>query len=97
MLPAPPVNPPPWIHTITGSPRRGSVGGVYTLRYRQSSAVLVFGSPETMVPFCAQTLPGWVASLTPPHRAAARGGRHRNCPTGGAAYGIPRNSRAPPA
>ena len=39
MLAVPPEKPPPWIHTITGSGRRGSVFGVYTLTTRQSSAV----------------------------------------------------------
>src|SRR5205823_8828538 len=50
-----------------------------------------------MVPTCAQTSPGLVASLMPRQRAAGRGGGHLSGPTGGAAYGMPRNSLAPPA
>src|SRR5882757_11401059 len=38
----------------------------------------------------------WVASRTPGQLAAGCGGRHRSAPTGGAAYGMPRNSSAAP-
>ena len=85
MLPAPPVNPPPWIQTITGRGRKLDVAGVYTFRYRQSSAVLVTGTPVATLPFWAQTLPGLLASLIPRQRAAGCGGRQRSGPTGGAA------------
>src|SRR5216683_2750157 len=94
MLPAPPVKPPPWIHTITGSRLTSAALGVYTFRYRQSSAVLVAGTPVEILPVCAHTLVGLVASLTPRQRAAGRGGRHLSAPVGGAAYGMPMNSRA---
>src|SRR6266567_3236496 len=94
MLAVPPEKPPPWIHTMTGSGRRGSVLGVYTLTTRQSSAVLVLVTPVPTLPVCAHTLPKVVVSLMPVHGAAGRGGRQRSAPTGGAAYGMPRNSRA---
>src|SRR6266567_3125722 len=92
MLAVPPEKPPPWIHTMTGSGRRGSVLGVYTLTTRQSSAVLVLVTPVPTLPVCAHTLPKVVVSLMPVHGAAGRGGRQRSAPTGGAAYGMPRNS-----
>src|SRR6516165_1303481 len=96
MPPSPPMKPPPWIHTMTGRPPRPTTGGVYTFRYRQSSDVLVVITPVAMLPVWAHAGPGQVAAfLTPVHRAAGRGARHRRAPTGGAAYGMPKNSRAP--
>src|SRR6266851_251384 len=97
MLPAPPVNAPPWIHAMTGRPPRPTAAGVYTFRYRQSSDVLVVISPVATLPIWAHGFPGQVAFLMPVHGAAGRGGRHRRTPTGGAAYGRPKNSRALPA
>ncbi|GAA4229976.1 hypothetical protein GCM10022254_23650 [Actinomadura meridiana] len=43
---------------------------------------------------CAHRLPGSVASLIPDHDAARWGDAQRSDPVGGAAYGIPWNSRA---
>src|SRR6266700_824622 len=94
MLPVPPVNPPPWIHTMTGSPPRPTTVGVYTFRYRQFSDVLVVMTPVATLPIWAHALPGQVAFLTPVHGLAGWGGRHRRDPTGGAAYCMPKNSRA---
>src|SRR5580692_1974303 len=45
---------------------------------------------------CGQCGPNAVASRTPGQRAAGCGGCHRSAPTGGAAYGRPRNSSAAP-
>src|SRR6516162_93945 len=95
MLPSPPVKPPPWIHTMTGRPPRPTTVGVYTFRYRQSSDVLVAITPVAMLPVWAHAGPIQLAFLMPVHRAAGRGARHRRAPTGGAAYGMPKNSRAP--
>src|SRR5215470_8951703 len=94
MLAVPPAKPPPWIHTMTGSGRCGSIFGVYTLTTRQSSAVLVLITPVPTLPVCAHTLPKVVTSLMPVQGAAGCGGRQRSAPTGGAAYCVPRNSRA---
>ena len=46
---------------------------------------------------CQQTGPNSVAVRTPYHRVAGRGGRQRASPTGGAAYGTPRNASTSPA
>ena len=68
-------------------------------RYRQSS--LAAGesgrSTETFrrpTPFgCTQTLPNCSAFRTPSHLAAGCGSFHRSGPTGGAAKGMPLNTR----
>src|SRR5579863_5750232 len=65
-------------------------------RNRQFWLVLVTGTPVATLPVCGQSLPGLVASLVPCHGAAGCGGRQRSAPTGGAAYGMPRNSLARP-
>src|SRR5271165_4531464 len=93
MLPSPPVNPPPWIHTMTGKPPRPVTAGVYTFRYRQFSDVLVVITPVATLPVWAQAGPIRSAFLMPFHRGAGCGGRHRRAPAGGAAYGMPKNSR----
>ena len=72
---------------------RALPGGVKTFRYRQSSDVLAWPNGETDWAQCGAN---WVASRTPLQRAAGCGGRQRSEPTGGAAYGIPRNSSAAP-
>ncbi len=82
---------------MTGRPPRPTAAGVYTFRYRQSSDVLVVISPVAMLPIWAHVFPGQVAFLMPVHGAAGCGGRHRRTRTGGAAYGMPKNSRALPA
>src|ERR1700729_527158 len=45
---------------------------------------------------CGQCGPNAVASRTPAQLAAGCGGCHRSAPTGGAAYGMPRNSSTAP-
>src|SRR4051812_8801470 len=67
--------------------------GVYTFRYKQSSEVL--GVPKGPAG-CAQFGASRVASRTPAHLVAGRGGCHRSVPPGGAAYGMPRNSSTGP-
>src|SRR5690348_5873592 len=56
-------------------------------RNRQSSLPV---TPE--LPPCVHTLPNEVALSTPCHLPNGVGGIQRKLPTGGAAYGIPRNS-----
>src|SRR5215472_8080557 len=67
-----------------------------TLRKRQSSLLVsasrLFQSPRTG---CAHGAPKDVASRTPFHLVAGMGSCQRKLPTGGCAYGMPRNS-APP-
>src|SRR6516165_10731665 len=67
--------------------------GVKTFRKRQSSDVLAW--PKG-VASCGQCGANCVASRTPDQLAAGCGGCHRSAPTGGAAYGIPRNSLTAP-
>src|SRR6266700_705694 len=94
MAPSPPVNAPPWIHTMTGRRPLPITVGVYTFRYRQSSDALVLTTPLAMLPIWAHAGASQLAFLMPVHRAAGWGGRHRRATTGGAAYGMPKNSRA---
>ena len=78
LLPA--VNPPPWIHTMTG--RTGSPGpGVKTLRYRQSSLDGRSRAPRKLSVaegFWGAIGPNVVASRTPAHGSAGPGGRKRS-------------------
>ena len=67
--------------------------GVKTFRKRQSSDVLACPKGEAG---CGQCGPNCVASRTPGQLAAGWGGCHRSAPTGGAAYGMPRNSSTDP-
>src|SRR6516225_8258313 len=67
--------------------------GVKTFRNRQSSDVLA--SPKGDAD-CGQCDANCVASRTPDQLAAGCGDCHRNAPTGGAAYGMPRNSLTAP-
>src|SRR5215470_3736717 len=67
--------------------------GLNTFRNRQSSDVLAW--PKG-VGGCGQCGANCVASRTPDQLAAGCGGCHRSAPTGGAAYGIPRNSSTAP-
>src|SRR6202034_1898796 len=69
-------------------------GGVKTFRYRQFSDVLATPNPEGG---CGQCGANAVASRIPVQGAAGCGGRQRSGPTGGAAYGMPRNSSVRPA
>src|SRR5215469_7663660 len=67
-----------------------AVGGVYTLRYRQSSSVL--GMFPTRPGGWGQELRNCCVSSTPDHGVTGAGGANRRLPSGGAAKGIPRNS-----
>ena len=53
-------------------------------------------SPGRALAFWAQIFPEVTASLGSLHETGAVSGRHRRLPTGGEAYGIPRNWRIPP-
>jgi hypothetical protein len=61
--------------------------GTYTFRYKQSSEVL--GVPPPAI--CAHGLEKEVAARGELQAAAGCGGFQRESPTGGAAYGMPRN------
>src|SRR5580658_2559705 len=67
--------------------------GVKTLRNRQSSEVLAWPKGPAS---CGQWGANCVAARTPDQLAAGCGGCHRSAPTGGAAYGMPRNSLTAP-
>src|SRR5580658_2522253 len=67
--------------------------GVKTLRNRQSSEVLAWPKGPAS---CGQWGANCVAGRTPDQLAAGCGGCHRSGPTGGAAYGMPRNSSTAP-
>src|ERR1700733_11678685 len=98
--PAPLARPPPWIMNRTGSPRPapswaawpGWPAGAKTLRNRQSSV-----SSRGPLPLgsWAQRFPYEVASRTPVQGCTGWGACQRNAPTGGAAYGTPRNWSTP--
>src|SRR5262245_24781086 len=81
--PAPVTNPPPCIHTITGSRSAPDLAGVQILSVRQSSDDGGLGAGR------GHGGPGWMASLTSVHGGDGSGARHRNAPMGGAAYGMP--------
>src|SRR5215472_8917570 len=66
---------------------------VKTFRNRQSSDVLARPKGDGG---CGQCGANCVASRTPDQLAGGCGGCHRNAPTGGAAYGRPRNSSTAP-
>src|SRR6516225_3178295 len=86
--------PPPWIHTMTGKCEPACWWlGVKTFRYRQSSDMLAW---PNSVAGCGQCGANRVASRTPDQLAPGCGGCHRSAPTGGAAYGMPRNSSTAP-
>src|SRR6202044_291398 len=79
---------------MTGSCDRGFwLPGVKTFRKRQFSDVLACPKGDAGCGQCGANL---VASRTPDQLAAGCGGRHRSAPTGGAAYGMPRNSSTAP-
>src|SRR5580693_561976 len=79
---------------MTGLRERGFwLPGVKTFRKRQSSDVLACPKGDAGCGQCGANL---VASRTPAQLAAGCGGRHRSAPTGGAAYGMPRNSSTVP-
>src|SRR3984957_7876336 len=79
---------------MTGSCDRGFwLPGVKTFRKRQFSDVLACPKGDAGCGQCGANL---VASRTPDQLAVGCGGRHRSAPTGGAAYGMPRNSSTAP-
>jgi hypothetical protein len=90
-LPFPARKPLGWMFTTTGSGPAAGWDGSVTLRNRQ------FSLPARLaaVPW-THSLPNWVACSTDVHRACGWGGCQRSLPTGGAAYGMPSHSRAPP-
>src|SRR6516164_3494064 len=91
---SPVTSAPPWIHTMTGKCEPACWWrGVKTFRNRQSSDVLAWPKGDGG---CGQCGANCVASRTPDQRLAGCGGCHRSAPTGGAAYGMPRNSLTAP-
>jgi hypothetical protein len=78
------VNPPPWIHTITGRPALDVASGVQTLSERQSSLVPAMGLFPRFSS-CGQYGPFCVASRAAVHAAGGCGGFHRSGPVGAAA------------
>src|ERR1700759_2356130 len=79
---------------MTGLPAPGARWlGVKTFRYRQSSDVLAWPNGDADCGQCGANL---VASRTPGQLAAGCGGCPRSAPSGGAAYGRPRNSSTAP-
>src|SRR6185437_11425975 len=79
---------------MTGSRRPELCAGRNTFRYRQFSDVLATPNGEAGWGQCGAKL---VAGRMPRHGLGGTGGRQRSGPTGGAAYGIPRNSAIRPA
>src|SRR5262245_61777924 len=71
----------------------GAGNGVHTLRYRQSSSLLALFCSVALA-IWAQRLPNCVASIGVVHLSGATGAFQRRAPTGGFAYGMPRNCRA---
>ena len=67
--------------------------GVKTFRNRQFSDVLAWPKGPAG---CGQCGANCVASRTPDQLAVGWGGCQRSAPTGGAAYGMPRNSSTAP-
>src|ERR1039458_7816099 len=78
---------------MTGSRRPLLLAGAKTFRYRQSSDAAATPNGEGG---CGQCGANCVAPRTPGQGAAGCGGRQRSGPTGGAAYGMPRNSSVVP-
>src|SRR6478672_7481782 len=75
-----------------------SHAGVHTFRYKLSSlecAALLPSMRAIGVSAWADSEPKRVASRTPSQPASRTGGRNRRAPTGGAANGMPRNTRIP--
>ena len=83
----PEKNPPPWIHTRTGSPAEPG-SGVKTLRLRQlSPAMTGSGMRARSWGACGAVGPNTPASLVPSQRGCRRGGPKRSSPTGGRGVG----------
>jgi len=84
---------PPCTKTRTGRLEVGAASlGVQTLIVKQSS--LPVTAPDDVC--CTHALPNAFAARSPLQHAAGCGGFHRKSPTGGAAYGMPRNAVDPP-
>src|SRR5256885_1015457 len=79
--------------------RLPSVPGVQTLSVRQSSPWAPVISPVSVVSgsFCGDHEPNSAVDRTCDHGSTGRGARSRCSPTGGAAYGTPRNTRRLPS
>src|SRR3954449_6212949 len=93
----PATNPPPWIHTSTGSAEPRS--GVNTLTLRQSSPAITGSGmpPANVTGGCSALGPYAKQSLTPSQGSTGAGARKRFGPYGGAAYGTPRKLTTPPS
>src|ERR1700761_7114530 len=93
----PPVKPPPWIQTSTGS-RAGPRSGVKTLRFSSLSPGMT-GSGMMVRPRsgCAEEAPYWPASRIPAQRGCGTGAENRPVSRGGCAKGTPRKRRAGPS
>ena len=92
------MNAPPGIHTRTGRGAAASTGA-QTLRKRQSSSTPLAsarnpGRGDSSATACGVPGPKASAGRTPVHGVTGSGGRQRSAPTGGAAYGTPRNRRS---
>jgi hypothetical protein len=79
---------------MTGRPARLPPGLVNTLRNRQFSEVPGLPKGDAGSGQCGANA---VAARTPVQCAGGSGACQRSAPAGGAAYGMPRNSRIPPA
>src|SRR3954447_15657456 len=96
--PAPATTPPPWRKTTTGRRAAPSTAGVQTLSDRQSSPMVTrrFARRSGLMS-CGGIGPNRAASRSPDHDFTGAGERQRRSPTGGAAYGTPRNATTGPA
>src|SRR5881394_3865711 len=103
--PEPITNAPPWIHTTTGyglgPAPAASPTGANTLTNRQSSPDAILSPTPLRIAIrgsrdCAATGPNSLASRTPDHAGAGRGGRNLSAPSGASAYGIPRQLATSP-
>src|SRR5205085_11429837 len=73
-----------------GSGFVGAGSGVHTFRYRQSSFSLAAPCTDASCAHAPAKLVAWSGVV---HAVTGAGGRQRSVPTGGAAYGMPRNLR----
>lgn len=83
------TNAPPWNQTMTGRVPVCVVAGAYTFSDKQSSEIN--GFPGKNCVFCGHEGPYWSAVNGAENRAFLTGFENRRLPTGGSAYGIPRN------
>src|SRR5581483_56105 len=89
--PEPLVYPPGCSHTMTGRRSLADFAAVQTFRNRQSS--LMCGAGPRPPAACIQMAPNSSALRMPSQCGAGWGGFQRKSPTGGAANGIPLNTR----